>query len=101
MVAKCTISTLCHARQPTRLPRQLSLCPPVFSPQNLSSSIGYFLKPLENGKFRLALRGLGLLSLMLASDILAAPHACAFANGQNASIVIGQPHSTITSELAL
>jgi len=48
----------------------------------------------------LAFRGLVLLSLVLASGIMAAPTAYAFANGQNASIVLGQPNLTTASRIA-
>jgi sugar lactone lactonase YvrE len=43
-------------------------------------------------KIGLALRSLALLSLLLATSILIAPRAYAFANGENASVVIGQPN---------
>jgi len=48
----------------------------------------------------LALRSLALLSLLLATSVLIAPRAFAFANGENASIVIGQPNLTTDSKIA-
>jgi len=48
----------------------------------------------------LASRGLVILSLLLVSGILIAPRALAFANGQNASIVIGQPNFTANTKIA-
>ena len=42
-----------------------------------------------------------VLSLLLASSAFVAPAAYAFANGQNASVVIGQPNFTSSSHVAL
>jgi len=45
-------------------------------------------------RFTFALQGLLILSLLLISSVFVAPLAYAFANGQNASVVIGQPDFT-------
>jgi sugar lactone lactonase YvrE len=60
----------------------------------LSSHTSGLLEPSKKKKIGLALSGLAVLSLLLASNALVAPAAYAFANGQNASTVIGQPNFT-------
>jgi sugar lactone lactonase YvrE len=52
--------------------------------------------PAAHGRKRLTfvLQSLLLLSLLLISSVFIAPMAFAFANGQNASVVIGQPNFT-------
>ena len=40
----------------------------------------------------MALRSLAILALLLVSSMIIAPRVLAFANGQNASVVIGQPN---------
>ena len=47
-----------------------------------------------------ALRCLMLLSILLASGVIVSPRAYAFANGQNASIVIGQPDFNTASKIS-
>jgi sugar lactone lactonase YvrE len=60
----------------------------------LSSITSGLLRPSKVKKIGLVLRCLGVLSLLLASSAVVAPAAYAFANGQNASAVIGQPNFT-------
>ena len=48
----------------------------------------------------MALRSLALLSLLLVSSLLIAPRALAFANGENASVVLGQPDFNSNTKIA-
>jgi sugar lactone lactonase YvrE len=63
-----------------------------------SSPLDSFRLP-KRKKLGTALSSLVVLSLLLASSALVAPTAYAFANGQNASVVIGQPNFTTKSEI--
>jgi len=48
----------------------------------------------------LALRSLAILSLLLVSSLVIAPRALAFANGENGSVVIGQPNFTALEKVS-
>ncbi|HYB76088.1 MAG TPA: NHL repeat-containing protein, partial [Nitrososphaerales archaeon] len=57
-------------------------------------------KAPERRKVGLILRSLTILSLLLVTSALIAPRALAFANGQNASVVIGQPNFTSQEKIS-
>ena len=48
----------------------------------------------------MALRSLAILSLLLVSSLVIAPRVLAFANGENGSVVIGQPNFTALEKIA-
>jgi sugar lactone lactonase YvrE len=51
-------------------------------------------------KIGLALRSLAILSLLLVSSLIIAPRVLAFANGENGSVVIGQPNFTSQEKIS-
>ena len=57
-------------------------------------------EPLRKSKVGIALQSLLILSLLLISSVFIAPRALAFANGENGSVVLGQPNFTSTSSIS-
>lgn len=60
----------------------------------------YFASTHKNRRVVFALRSVVLLSLLLITSLVIAPRALAFANGENASVVLGQPDFNTNSKIA-